>query len=165
MGLSLSGAGTIVLIYTTVALPAQFIAGYFADRLPKPPMICLFLTLQGIAIMIIAIAVNVPMVLMFAVLYGIGFGGRIPLLTAIRGDYFGRKAFATIMGLSQFPNNLGMIVAPLFAGYMFDTTGTYLIPFGLFGMLNLVGAFVILFVRKPKSLPTPSIRPAGQAAD
>ena len=40
-----------------------------------------------------------------ALLYGIGFGGRSPLTTAIRGEYFGRKAFATIMGISQLPMN------------------------------------------------------------
>ena len=34
MGMTLSGAGTVVLTYTIVALPAQFLSGYFADRLP-----------------------------------------------------------------------------------------------------------------------------------
>ena len=89
------------------------------------------------------------MVYLFALLYGIGFGGRIPLLTAIRGEYFGRKAFATIMGLSQLPNNLVMMGAPLFAGYMFDTRGDYTIPFLAFAIFGFIGAFLILFVKKP----------------
>ena len=83
-------------------------------------------------------------------MYGIGFGGRVPLMTAIRGEYFGRKAFATIMGLSMLPNNIAMIVAPLFAGYMFDTTGSYAVPFTAFALLNYFGAVLVLFVRKPK---------------
>ena len=55
MGMSLSGAGTIVLIYTILALPAQFAAGWLADRMPKPPLIFFFIFLQGIAIMLVAI--------------------------------------------------------------------------------------------------------------
>ena len=100
--------------------------------------------------MLVAITDQIFMALIFAVLYGIGFGGRIPLLTSIRGEYFGRKAFATIMGLSQMPNNIAMIFAPLFAGFMFDTTGTYFIPFAFFGLLNVLGAFLMLTVKRPQ---------------
>jgi len=152
MGMTLSGAGTVVLNYTIVALPSQFLSGYFADRLPKTLMIAIFLAIQGIAITIIAFADSVLMAYIFALLYGIGFGGRNPLTTAIRGEYFGRKAFATIMGISQFPMNIGMIGAPLFAGYMFDTTNSYLIPFSVFAILTFFGAFLMLFVKKPRKL-------------
>lgn len=150
MGMSLSGAGTIVLIYTILALPTQFVAGWLADRMPKPPLIFFFIFLQGVAIMLVAVTDQIYMALIFAIMYGIGFGGRIPLLTSIRGEYFGRKAFATIMGLSQMPNNICMIFAPLFAGFMFDTTGTYFIPFAFFGLLNVLGAFLMLTVKRPQ---------------
>lgn len=156
MGMTLSGASTVVLAYTLIALPSQFVSGYFADRLPKPLMISIFLTFQGIGIMVIAFANTVPLAFLFAVLYGIGFGGRSPLNTAIRGEYFGRKAFATIMGISQFPMNIGMIGAPLFAGYMFDTTASYTIPFSVFAILTFFGAVLMLFVRKPVNTNIPS---------
>ena len=152
MGMTLSGAGTVVLTYTIVALPSQFLSGYFADRLPKTLMIAVFLAIQGIALTIIAFADTVLLAYIFALLYGIGFGGRNPLTTAIRGEYFGRKAFATIMGISQFPMNIGMIGAPLFAGYMFDTTNSYVIPFSVFAILTFFGAFLMLFVKKPRKL-------------
>ena len=58
------------------------------------------------------------------------------------------------MGLSQFPNNLAMIGAPLFAAYMFDTTGTYFIPFSAFAALNFLGAVLVLLARKPKNALT-----------
>ena len=152
MGMTLSGAGTVVLTYTIVALPSQFLSGYFADRLPKTLMIAIFLAIQGVAITIIAFADTILLAYIFALLYGIGFGGRNPLTTAIRGEYFGRKAFATIMGISQFPMNIGMIGAPLFAGYMFDTTNSYVIPFLVFAILTFFGAFLMLFVKKPRNL-------------
>ena len=164
MGMSLSGAGAIVLIYTILALPTQFVAGWLADRMSKPLLIFIFILLQGAAIMLIAVSDEIFMALIFALLYGIGFGGRIPLLTSIRGEYFGRKAFATIMGLSQMPNNICMIFAPLFAGFMFDTTGTYFIPFAFFGLLNILGAFLMLSVKRPhvnEASAAPSVQPAN----
>ena len=149
-GMSAPAAAFIQTVYTLVALPAQFVSGYMADRLPKTIMIAFFLFLQGLGILFIALFDSVAMAYVFALMYGIGFGGRSPLTTAIRGEYFGRKAFATIMGISQFPMNIAMIFAPLFAGYMFDTTGSYIVPFTTFAALTFMGAVMMLFVRKPK---------------
>ena len=174
MGLSLTSAALIPNVYTAVALPAQFIAGFVADRYPKQIVILVFLVFQATGILILAAAerplmdflfgalsatpldrwadtlsLMLPIVL-FALTYGIGFGGRIPLLTAIRGEYFGRKAFATIMGLSQFPNNIAMIFAPLFAGIMYDRYQSYFIPFTVFAALAYMGAVLMLTVKKPE---------------
>ena len=150
MGFSLTAAGLVPVVYTAVALPAQFIAGFVADRFPKPLVTFVFLLFQAAGILIIAFAESAPMAYLFAILYGIGFGGRIPLLTAIRGEYFGRKAFATIMGLSQFPNNIAMIFAPLFAGFMYDRYESYFIPFFAFSVLAFLGALLMLTVRRPR---------------
>ena len=149
-GMSPTAAAFVQTAYTLVALPAQFVSGYLAERLPKTLMIAFFLFLQGMGILVIALFDSVAMAYVFALMYGIGFGGRSPLTTAIRGDYFGRKAFATIMGISQLPMNIAMIFAPLFAGYMYDTTGTYIVPFTTFAVLSFMGAALMLFVRKPK---------------
>ncbi len=151
MGMSLTHAGFVTLAYTLTALPSMILAGLVADRLPKPPLIAFLLFLQSCAILLLALneteTTYLPWV--FAFFYGIGFGGRMPLTTAIRGEYFGRRAFATIMGVSQLPMNVGMIFAPLFAGYMFDTTGTYIVPFTVFAALSFLGAVLMLFVRRP----------------
>ena len=150
MGFTLEQAALIPMVYTTVAFPAQFIAGFIADRMPKPMVTFVFLMFQATGILAIAFAESAPMAVLFGVLYGIGFGGRIPLLTAIRGEYFGRKAFATIMGLSQMPNNIAMIFAPLYAGYIYDRFDSYFVSFLTFAVLAYLGAGLMLTVRKPR---------------
>lgn len=150
MGFTMSSASLVVVLFTVVALPTQFVAGYIGDKFSKPPVLVVFLLLQAVSLTIIALAEQTWLAYLFAVLYGIGIGGRIPLLTALRGDYFGRKAYATIMGLSMLPNNIGMIVAPLFAGYMFDTTDSYFVPFIALAGFGFTGVLGMMFVRKPK---------------
>ncbi len=160
MGMSLTHAGAVPLAYTMTALPSQFISGFLADRLPKPPLIAFLLALQSAAILLLALNENETTILpwVFAFFYGIGFGGRMPLTTAIRGEYFGRRAFATIMGVSQLPMNIGMIFAPLFAGYMYDTYGTYIVPFSVFAGLSFLGAVLMLFVRRPAAPARAGVR-------
>ena len=154
MGLSLTTASTIEMTYSMVALPSLFISGWLGDRMTKRYLITFFLVLQGIAILILAFANALPSAILFAVVYGIAFGGRIPLMTSIRGEYFGRKAFATIMGWSMLPNGVLMAIAPVWAGWMFDNHHSYTVPFVTYALINLVGAFIMLMAKKPKiSMP------------
>jgi MFS family permease len=150
MGASLSIAALVVMTYTITGMLFQLVAGFLGDRVRKPPAIAAFIAIQGTGMLIAALIRTVPGAFLFAILYGIGFGGRIPLLTAIRGDYFGRKAFATILGVSFAPMNIAQMGAPVLAGYFFDTRGSYTLPFAALAILNFVGCGLILFVRKPE---------------
>ena len=150
IGLSSTTASYIELISSVVALPSLFIAGWLGDKVSKKYLVSLFLFLQGISTIVLTVADGLPLAILFAALYGIAFGGRIPLMTAIRGDYFGRKAFASIMGWSMLPNGILMAIAPVWAAWMFDTYGSYTVPFLSYAVINLAGALIMLVVKKPK---------------
>ncbi|MFH1560536.1 MAG: MFS transporter [Chloroflexota bacterium] len=149
IGMSMAGAGTVVLTYGVAGSISQVAGGFLGDRLPKQPLIAVFVVIQGMGVLVAATIQTVPGAYLFAVLYGTGLGPRIPLLTAIRGDYFGRKKFATILGVSQLPMNIAMVGAPIAAGYFFDTLGSYMVPFLGLAILNFLGAALILIARKP----------------
>ncbi len=149
IGMSLAMAGIVVLVYGVSGAIFQLTAGFLGDRFPKPPAIAIFVGIQGASMVVLALIHTVPGAFLFAMLYGAGLGGRVPLLTAIRGDYFGRKNFATIMGVSQLPMNLVMMGAPIAAGYFYDTLGSYTVPFLGLAVLNFLGAGLILLAKKP----------------
>jgi cyanate permease len=52
-----------------------------------------------------------------------------------------------------------MIGAPLFAGYMFDTTGSYFVPFITFAAISFSGAVLMLFAQKPKAVAVAGQQP------
>ena len=151
-GISLITANFVVTLYTFVAFVSGFIAGYIADRISKIAVLFVCMFMQALAMGILTVTDSLPMAWLFAVLWGAGFGGRVPLLTAIIGDFFGRRNFGSILGLNMVPSNVAMIFAPLFAGFMFDLRQSYFIPFATFTVMGFIGAFVILLARQP-SLP------------
>ncbi|MBI4282462.1 MAG: MFS transporter [Chloroflexi bacterium] len=162
MGMSLPMAGLVVATYTFMGVVFQLVGGFVGDRFPKPPAIAIFVGLQAAGMAIAAVMHTVPAAFLFAVLFGIGLGGRAPLLTAIRGDYFGRKNFATILGVSQLPMNIATMGTPILAGYLFDTLGSYFIAFLSLAALNFLGAIVILPARKPLRR---HVAPVGKTGD
>lgn len=152
-GISLQMAGNIMAVITSIAAVSQVIGGPIGDRYPKRPLIIFFNLLQGFSMFLAVSARTTRAALIFAVPFGIGQGVRVPLLVAIRGDYFGRKHFATIFGVSQLPMNLLMLGAPVAAGYLFDSTGSYTIPFIGLAILNFLAGAFMLIVKKPSRRP------------
>ena len=153
-GFSLQTAGWIVTVYTAVSMVFQLVGGYVGGRIPKNVGMFVFSSIQaGGVLVIVASPSNIGMVYVFAVLFGIGFGGTSPLATSIRGDYFGRASFGKILGLSSVPMNILLLGASPFAGLMYDINGNYTVAFETLAALNFLGAVLLLMARKP-TLPT-----------
>jgi MFS family permease len=61
----------------------------------------------------------------FALVFGIGFGGTIPLRPFLIMEIFGARAFGTLQGLVQVGAIGAGVVGPVFYGWIFDTKGSY----------------------------------------
>ena len=149
-GLTLQTAAFVWSVLMAVGAAFQLVGGYVGDRIPKNVALFGFTTLQAFGFIMAAFINDVAMAMVFAVVYGAGFGGRVPLTTAIRGDYFGKRAFATITGISMAPLYLLMLVAPLVAAFMFDAQGSYTVPFLILGLIGGASGPLFLFARKPQ---------------
>ena len=163
-GFSLQTVGWVVGAYTGVAAVFTLIGGYAGDRLPIRLALFGFSAVQSAAVLVLMLADSQPMAYLFAVLMGIGFGGRNPLTTAIRGVYFGRKAFASITGMSMIPMNVLLLAAPLFAGIMFDATQSYAVPMGVIAVVSLAGSALFLLLGTPEQAAEARRRRAETAA-
>ena len=148
-GLSLEFAALVVAIYTFTAMGSRILGGYLGDMFPKTLVIFIFACIQSIGVLVATMIDSFQTSVLFAVLFGLGWGGRGALFTAIRGDYFGRKAFATIFGLSAFFLSGVSVAAPLFAGYIFDILGSYDLALFTFAIISIFGGSLILFAKKP----------------
>jgi len=148
-GFDIQTTAWVVSVYTFVAMVFPVVGGYVGDRIPIRIAIFVFTSIQAFSVVILTFATTLPLLYAFAVLFGIGFGGRSPLTTAIRGDYFGRRSFGKILGISTVPLNILLLVAAPFAGYMYDTTGSYTSAFLILAALSFVGGVFFLLAKKP----------------
>ncbi|MFH1486843.1 MAG: hypothetical protein ABIH46_12300, partial [Chloroflexota bacterium] len=62
------------------------------------------------------------------------------------GDFFGRKSFATLRGIMSLMYSTGVFLSPIYAGWIFDTTGEYdlaLVTFAaIFGFATVIFAII-----------------------
>ncbi len=153
-------AAAVMPILVITAFVSQLAGGIIGDRTNKRIVVPFLVLLQGGSLIILALANDFVMAAAFAVVWGIGFGARTPMLHAMRGDYFGRRHFGTILGLSSFPMSIGMMLAPVAMGWVHDVQDTY-----VWGLYALAGAcalasVTVLFATRPMS---PALRRRLQA--
>ena len=163
-GFSLQSISAVLAIYTGVSAIFVLVGGYLGDRLPIRLVAFGFSGLQSLAVVVLVLAHDTEMLFLFAVLFGAGIGGRTSVMTALRGAYFGRKAFASITGISMLPMTILLFIGPVFAGLMRDATGTYHVAFLTIGAGSLFGSFLFLLLGEPPGLPAPTVR-SSQTAD
>lgn len=153
-GLSLQMAANAWATLMAVGFAFQLIGGFMGDRVPKNLAIAFFSLVQAGGFAMAVLVDSTLMAFVFAAVYGIGLGGRNPLTVAIRGDYFGQRAFATLTGISMAPLYGFMVAAPLFAATMFDSRGSYTLAFLILAVLGAVGAVLFVFAKRPNLAPT-----------
>lgn len=148
-GFDIQTTGWVVTVYTAVAMAFQLVGGYLGDIAPKNRILFLFTTLQAVGVLVLTYADSLRTIYLFAVLFGAGFGGRNPLTTSIRGEYFGRASFGKILGLSTVPMNVLLLFASPFAGYIKDAQGSYANAFLILALLNFIGGICFLLAKRP----------------
>jgi len=77
-----------------------------------------------VLVLIISSAVTWPLYL-YAFFFGLGYGARGPILSAIAADLFPGPSFGTIFGLISIGYCLGGALGPWFGGYVYDLLGSY----------------------------------------
>jgi hypothetical protein len=83
------------------------------------------------------------------VLFGIGFASADTMITKVIPDVFGLRAIGAIMGVLTLGWRCGAALGPAVAGFLYDATGSYAIPFGAApGVVLLSWGFFTLATRR-----------------
>lgn len=160
IGYSLTEAGFIVSLIPISMMGGRVIAIAVGDRGDKRVVVTIAMAGHVVAPLLVAFATNFLMVLGFAVILGVSWATRGPLVQAMRADYFGRASFGTIMGFSSMVTMVGSISGPMIAGVLADVTGGYRSGFTVIALLAGIGClFFMLSVR-----PTPPHRLGEETA-
>lgn len=127
--------------------------GWLCDRIPpkRASALGLLLQLAGVLILLTIRSDSPPVLIWaYALLLGFGLGSWLPTMSMLVSTTFGLAYYGSVFGVIAFVESVGTSIGPLFAGLMFDATGTYYYAFVTFAALYAVAIPAILFVRHPR---------------
>ena len=146
-------AAVMMAIMVAASIPARLISGFLADRFSRSHLRFLLggaYLLQAVGLTVFLLTQTTAMIYVWFILYGLGMGAAWTLSSPVRARYFGRKAFGSIGGTSMmFLTPIG-VAAPIYLGWVYDTTGSYLTGFTLMAGLLVFASVVAPFILPPK---------------
>ena len=149
VGIPYQQASSVLGLMVLMSVPGRFVFGWLGDRFDKRVLLFLLCLQQGLGLFIFVNARTIELLYLFVLVYGLGYGGVIPLTIALRADLFGRRNYATIAGVSMSFTTVGTVTAPILAGLLYDTTQSYSLAFYIF--IVLIIASGALFLLLPRS--------------
>ncbi|MFC1869268.1 MFS transporter, partial [Thermodesulfobacteriota bacterium] len=86
------------------------------------------------------------MVYTFAILHGIGNGGKVPVIGTLTGSLFPGNALGRIMAMQAMGFGTFGAIGAYVGGFFYDQMGTYMVPFSLLLAISLLGLFSIWLI-------------------
>ncbi len=125
----------------------RFITGMIIDRIGSKRAMVLSLVILLIGLVVLNTTTAFAMLYLFAFIYGFAHGSYFTVLSPIVAEYFGLTAHGALFGLMVFFGCTGGAAGPIMTGYLFDTFGSYSLPFLLFLLFSGAGLLLIFFLK------------------
>ncbi len=149
LGISSELAATMLGSIAVISMAGRLGFGWMSDIVEKRYVMAICLALMTLGCFILANVQTLWHIIPFLIIYSPGYGGGAILMYAIRGEYFGRQYFGTIMGFMDLFQMFGIVLGPVFAGWIFDITGSYRLAFITFAIIAAIAMMLMLIVRRP----------------
>src|SRR5437773_1501081 len=113
-------------------------AGAVSDRLGTLTTICVAYVLETLALVALVWVPSREALLASLAVFGAGFAATDTMIVKVVPDVFGVRALGAIMGVLTLGWRSGAALGPAAAGFLYDLTGSYAVPFGAAPLAVLV---------------------------
>ena len=151
-GLDLVTAAGILSIIAITSIVSRFAAPIIGDKYGSKPIIFLSFLGQGLSVLLLLNANSIFDFYLFAVLFGIPYGGEGTVVPVINKQYFGRFPMGTTYGWQLLGAGIGMAIGGLIPGVIFDVTGSYNFAIWVSVISSLWGAVIVLMLNRTNKM-------------
>ena len=141
-------AGTALAVFAAGNAVGLTFAGRTSDRVGRKPYIVGGLIVSGVATAATGFATNLPTLIAFSVVAGLGAGSLNPAQQATLADVVGRERNGgPALAAFQMAQDTGAIIGPVLAGVLVDHAG-FGLAFGVTGAITLLAVLPWLRARE-----------------
>lgn len=150
LGYSKATAAAVLGSMGMVSIIGRLGGGFLNDALGTKPVAVGSVCGLAVSCLVIAYAESMWQIVLFVALYAPSYGCSAATMPAIKGDYFGRRSFGSILGLSGMVQMGGSMMGPVYAAYVYDVTGSYRFAFLSFAALLMISAALFWSLKRPR---------------
>jgi MFS family permease len=159
-GHSATFAAAMFTVAAVASAPATFITGWLIDRRPPRLLLVAMLVIQALAAWWMLWSATPAMAVVYGALNGAMIGISSVVNVVIFAAYFGRRHLGSIRGVTMVANVAASALGPLPLGLARDLLGAYDPALVGLGLLPLLTAAAMYWVRPPGRPPGERAAPA-----
>jgi MFS family permease len=149
-GLPMVSAVTIYSMEGAAGLLGRLVFGVAADRLGVKRVLVAGLLVQAIAAASYLLVQRLEGFYLVAAVFGLAYGGVMPLYAALAREAFGPRILGTVLGATTMLSSVGMALGPLLGGWLYDRYGSYTWMYlGSLAVGLAAAAIALNFPRRP----------------
>jgi MFS family permease len=149
LGYSVAQASIFITLMTMAQIVGVLVGGMFGDKFEKRRISAACMLCHAIGLLLLTYATGAVMLTAFALIHGVAWGMRGPMMQAMRADYFGSRSIGMILGISSLVIVLGQVGGPMLAAILADYTGNYRLGFTVLAVLVASGSLFFMLAKKP----------------
>jgi len=148
IGFSAGEAAAVFSLMGGTAMAGRIIMGIVSDRIGRKVTAIICGLLQVGAMVWLIWAQDLWMFYLFALAYGLAYGGFGPSVAALVGDTFGLRQIGSILGVLDIGFGVGAAIGPAIGGLIFDVSHSYSMAFLIGAVAMLAVILLIALVRR-----------------
>ena len=151
--------GTAALIFAVMSglnIVGATSAGFLSDKIGGTKnWLTMVYTMRGLAYLLLLVTPLIPGMStaglwIFACIAGFSWIATLPLTSSLTAEVYGLRAMGTISGITFMFHQIGGFVSVTLAGWLYDVTGSYTLPFAIAGSLLGLAAISAFSIRERK---------------
>ena len=149
-GIGGMAAATALGVSGLSSIAGRIGGGLLADRFGAKPTLVVGLALQAAVIPVYLVAREVGLFYALALVFGLSYGGVMPLYALVTREYFGEKVMGAAYGGVFLISTLGMGIGSYAGGVLYDRLGSYAWLYGGSFAIGVLAVALALTFRPPR---------------
>ena len=150
--------GTAALVFAVMSglnIVGATSAGFLSDKIGGTKnWLTLVYSMRGLAYLFLLITPLIGLstagLWIFACIAGFSWIATLPLTSSLTAEVYGLRAMGTISGITFMFHQIGGFVSVTLAGWLYDVTGSYTLPFAIIGSLLGLAALSAFTIREKR---------------
>jgi len=151
-GVAKMTAATVLSLSGLASVLGRIATGMIADRVGAKPTLITGLALQAVVVALYLFAHDAGAFYLLALVFGVAYGGVMPLYALVTREYFGEKVMGSAYGAVFLISTLGMGVGSFAGGWIFDHLGSYAWLYLSSTAIGVIAGVLALTFRPPRLL-------------
>jgi MFS family permease len=149
-GIGAMAAATALGVSGLSSILGRIGGGVLADRVGIKPTLLAGLAMQAAMIVLYLFVRDVGLFYLLAIVFGVAYGGVMPLYALLTREYFGERVMGTAYGAVFLISTLGMGLGSWSGGWLYDHLGSYAWLYGGSFVIGATAVVLALSFRPPR---------------